>query len=86
MVRILNAEPVNYDAAARAVLASCGELVELELSQVELTEQVRNFDVLIVRLGLQVDERVIDADTRLRVIVSATTGMDHIDLEYRGMK
>lgn len=81
MIRILNAEPDNYSAEARQILASIGELVEKRLSQDELPQWVSDFDVLIVRLGLTVSREVIEAGYRLRAIVTATTGLDHIDVE-----
>jgi D-3-phosphoglycerate dehydrogenase len=81
MIRILNAEPENYSPEARRILTSIGELVERRLSQAELSKWVSDFDVLIVRLGLVVDKEVIEAGHRLRAIVTATTGLDHIDVE-----
>ena len=82
MIRILNAEPYGYDSEARTVLQSIGELAEARLSQEELPRRVGDVDVLIVRLGLRVDRQVIDVGSGLRAIVSATTGLDHIDVDY----
>ncbi len=81
MIRILNAEPNNYSPEARQILTSIGELVERPLSQAELPRWVADFDVLIVRLRLRVNREVIEAGRRLRAIVTATTGLDHIDVE-----
>jgi D-3-phosphoglycerate dehydrogenase len=79
-LRILNVEPAGYCAEARRVLAQCGTVVERELSRAELLAQLASYDVLIVRLAHQIDREVIDAGPRLRAIVSATTGLDHIDV------
>ncbi len=81
MIRILNAEPDNYSPEARQILASIGEIVEKHLSQSELLQWVADFDVLIVRLGLEVNSEVVKAGHRLRVILTATTGLDHINVE-----
>ncbi len=86
MVRILNAEPDNYCDAARRMLRSLGDLTEVRCSQVELLRLVPEFDVLIVRLGLEVDRQVIDVGTRLRAIVTAATGLDHIDVSHAEAK
>lgn len=89
MIRILNAEPLNYHDQPRRVLQSLGQLDELYLNRAELLDQVADYDALIVRLGFQVDREVIDAAPRLKAIVTATTGLDHIDLAYaeaRGVK
>jgi D-3-phosphoglycerate dehydrogenase len=89
MIQILNAEPLNYHDQPRRVLQSLGHLDELYLNRAELLDCVANYDVLIVRLGFQVDREVIDAAPNLKAIVTATTGLDHIDLVYaeqRGVK
>ena len=82
MIHILNVEPLNYSAEARQILRSIGRLDERSLTRAELLDCLIAYDVLIVRLGFQVDCEVIDAGQRLKVIVTATTGLDHIDEEY----
>ncbi len=81
-MRILNAEPQQYSGEARRILAAIGEVVDAPLSQAELQERIHGFDVVMVRLGLQVDRAVIDAGSHLQAIVTATTGLDHIDVGY----
>jgi len=81
-MRILNAEPVGYSTEARAILTKLGEVDEVLLTREELLAQVGDFEVLIVRLGHQVDCELIDAGRRLKAIVTATTGLDHIDVSY----
>jgi D-3-phosphoglycerate dehydrogenase len=78
--RILNLEPHGYSGAARAMLAELGEVTDGPLSRQDLLEALPDYDVLIVRLAHQIDREVIEAGRRLQVIVSATTGLDHIDL------
>ena len=81
-INILNAEPLGYNAEAGAVLAELGDVVAKEMSRSQLLKELGDFEVLIVRLANQIDREVIDASGRLRVIVTATTGLDHIDLGY----
>ena len=81
LVRILNAEPLNYSPKARKILQSVGEVHEKTLTRDELIRCVNDFHVLIVRLCFQVDQEVIRAGSNLKAIVTATTGLDHIDLE-----
>lgn len=85
-MRVLNAEPYGYSSQAREILLEVGELVEISLTTNELKAMIADFDVLIVRLGFQIDRAVIDAGERLKVIVTATTGLDHIDIEYAHAK
>jgi D-3-phosphoglycerate dehydrogenase / 2-oxoglutarate reductase len=80
--RILNAEPLDFSPEARTLLQEVARVEERNLSRSELVDCLAQYEGLIVRLGFQVDREVIDAGKRLKVISSATTGMDHIDVEY----
>lgn len=89
MIRILNAEPLEYCDEARHILRTVGQLDEQELSREQLLACIASYTVLIVRLGFQVDREVTDAGKNLKGIVTATTGLDHIDVAYaesRGIK
>jgi D-3-phosphoglycerate dehydrogenase len=81
-INILNAEPLGYSAEAGAVLAKLGKVIEKEISRSQLLKEIGDIDVLIVRLANQIDREVINAGRRLRAIVTATTGLDHIDVAY----
>jgi D-3-phosphoglycerate dehydrogenase len=78
--RILNAEPEGYSVEAMAVLQDLGKVDARPLNRAELLAVLPEYDVLIVRLGLQVDREVLQRGRRLKAVVSATTGLDHIDL------
>ena len=82
MIQILNAEPIGYSEKAKAILRSAGEVREEVLDREGLIAKCGQFDVLIVRLGLLIDREVLEAAERLKFVVSATTGLDHIDVEY----
>ena len=79
-MRIFNAEPEGYSPEARAILERLGEVVEAECSRAQLLAQVAEAEVLIVRLRHMIDAEVLDHARSLRVIVSATTGLNHIDV------
>lgn len=81
-MKILNVEPEGYSPIAQQVLEGLGDVTSSEMSREELLEQVRDADVLITRLLHSIDAEVIDAGRRLRAIVTATTGLDHIDTAY----
>ncbi len=80
-MRILNAEPEGYSEEARAILRQLGDLDEVALDRAGLLERVADYDVLIVRLAHTVDGEVFENAPRLSAVVTATTGLDHIDLE-----
>lgn len=77
---ILNIEPQGYSEEARQILKDIGGLVEREVSRQELLSIVPDYNVLITRLGHRIDEAVLCAGKRLQVVVTPTTGLDHIDL------
>lgn len=85
-LNILNVEPDQYNAEARSILQTFGALVEQNMTRGELLARIHEFDVLIVRLRHRVDGEIMDAAPRLKFIVSATTGLDHIDLDHAARK
>ena len=80
-MRILNVEPQEYSPAARAILDGIGEVHAEACNRERLLALVPEFEVLIVRLGHRIDEGVLKRAERLRAIVTATTGLNHIDLD-----
>ena len=86
MSRILNLEPQDYSPVARAVLDRLGDVSDGPLTRSELMDRVRDCNVLIVRLAHRIDREILDRAGQLRVVVSATTGLDHIDAEYAASK
>lgn len=85
-LRILNAEPFGYCDEARDILLALGDLMEQECDRSRLVQRVREYDVLIVRLANRIDKEVLDAAGGLKVIVTATTGLDHIDLGHAALR
>jgi D-3-phosphoglycerate dehydrogenase len=79
--RVVLAEPLHYSPDARATLATLGALVEGPFDRAGLLDAVADADVLVVRLGHQIDAEVLAAAPHLRLIGSPTTGTDHIDLD-----
>jgi D-3-phosphoglycerate dehydrogenase len=73
-------EPDHYSPKARSILRTLGEVHEKTLTREELLDTIGEFDVLITRFGVPVDKEVICAGGRLKAIVTATTGVDHIDV------
>jgi D-3-phosphoglycerate dehydrogenase / 2-oxoglutarate reductase len=86
IMRILNIEPLGYSSVARSLLEQWAEVVEKEMPRSQLLRELGDYDVLIVRLGHQIDRDVIETGHRLKAIVTATTGLDHIDVEYAERK
>ena len=80
-IRILNAEPVGYCREAQELLSQIGQVDELGPDE-SLSDRIANYEVLVVRLGYQVNSLLIDKAFNLKAIVTATTGLDHVDVNY----
>lgn len=81
MIRILNVEPSGYSKDARRILDEVGIVDERELQYKDIVQCIAEYDALIIRLRWCIDRTLLKAATRLKVIVTATTGLDHIDLD-----
>jgi D-3-phosphoglycerate dehydrogenase / 2-oxoglutarate reductase len=80
-MRILVAEKSSFSLKGLQSLAEVAPVDALDLSQAQLAAAVRDYQVLFVRLGLQVDRLVLEAGEDLRIVATPTTGLDHIDLQ-----
>ncbi len=78
-IRILNLEPEGYSPRAHTILLSIGLVDEGPMSRGALIDCLGQYHVLIVRLGHFIDGEVLGQSDRLKAIVTATTGLDHID-------
>ena len=80
-MRILASDGMEKNAVA-ALQAQGHEVVEQFYEPAELAEQVKNFDVLVVRSATKVREPIIDAALetgKLRLIIRGGVGIDNID-------
>jgi D-3-phosphoglycerate dehydrogenase len=91
MYRILASDGI--ESAAAAALEKAGfEVVQQFYAPEELAQQVKEFDVLVVRSATKVRAPIIDAAAeggRLKLIIRGGVGVDNIDVEYaesRGIK
>ena len=78
---ILVAESSGFSKDATALLRRTGRVVLGDLERPELLHAIAPVDVLWVRLRHQVDEELMERAPRLKVIISPTTGLNHIDME-----
>ncbi|MFH1822347.1 MAG: NAD(P)-dependent oxidoreductase [Patescibacteria group bacterium] len=71
-----------FTPKAKEILSTLGQVDCLNLTQSELVEKIKNYDIILVGLGLEVNRQVIENGEDLKVIATATTGLDHIDINY----
>jgi D-3-phosphoglycerate dehydrogenase len=89
-MKILNTIGGIYTKDAKIILNKLGRVDYLEIkNQIHLEEIIDEYDVAVIGLGLNFDKKVIDAGKNLKIIATASTGTDHIDINYaekRGIK
>jgi len=82
-ISILNAESKGYCTEARLILNDFAEVDYLDLGSEGLKSQLKNkaYQCLIVRLANYIGKDILDLTSDLKVVATATTGLDHIDME-----
>lgn len=79
-MKIVVTEPLHLSEDVDQMLQGLGQVRYGPLAAAELTSAIEDCEVLVVRLGHYIGEAVIASAPRLRYIVTATTGLDHVDL------
>jgi D-3-phosphoglycerate dehydrogenase len=80
-VKTLVAESRGFSTEAARLLRQLGDLALADLNRADLLQAVCEADVLWVRLGHRIDTEVLAAAPGLRILVTPTTGLNHIDVE-----
>lgn len=80
-LHIVVSESGEFSPRAASLLRQAGHVVFADLDRQGLIDAVREADVLWVRLRHQIDAEVMIAGPRLKMIVTPTTGLNHIDLQ-----
>lgn len=76
----------QFAEEGKQILEELGDVTYATPTQEELPSLVSDVDILVVQLGITFDKDVIDAAENLKVIATATTGLDHIDVEHAESK
>lgn len=82
MIKILNAEPDGYSDLARRMLQRSASYVDLDEGRKSFWAEIEDAHILIVRLNRQIGKSVLERAKNLKAVVSATTGLDHIDIDH----
>src|SRR5688572_648023 len=78
---ILIAEPEAFSDEAKTILESFADVHLIDSAGQKLRSAFADHDAVWVRLRERIDAAVLGPSPRCRVLASATTGLDHIDLE-----
>ena len=81
MTRIVVTEPDGFATEARDVLKTLGPVAEASPDGHDVADLLADAEVAWVRFGAAVDDSFLASAPVLRYLVTATTGLDHIDLD-----
>jgi D-3-phosphoglycerate dehydrogenase len=87
--RILVVESTGFPPEALGRLSEAGSVILADLDRAGLREALKDIDILWVRLRHSIDAALLEAAPRLQMIVTPTTGLNHIDtaaLTRRGIR
>ncbi|MDP2910212.1 MAG: NAD(P)-dependent oxidoreductase [bacterium] len=79
-LKILIGEPKNYSPEAISTYRKLGSVL-IPKSKKEFNGFLPQADVLVIRLGIRTDKKLLSKARNLKVIATNTTGLNHIDLE-----
>jgi D-3-phosphoglycerate dehydrogenase / 2-oxoglutarate reductase len=82
MITIVNFEPDNFSPQAKRQLQQIGLYAEANWEGFESNQQAQQASVIIVRFKKYLGAEVLQQFKQLSVVVSATTGTDHIDVTW----
>jgi len=80
LVKILVTDPIHEDGIE--MLEGVGEVdVRTGLTTKQLLEEIKGYDVLVVRSATKVTKDTIEAGRKLKIIARAGAGLDNIDVQ-----
>jgi len=85
-MNILVAEPESYSKRCINFLSRIGKVAAKKMKRDELLSSIKDYDILIIRVETRIDKELIDQTKKLKIIGIATTGLDHIDVNYAQQK
>jgi D-3-phosphoglycerate dehydrogenase len=80
--KVLVSDPLADAAVATMREAGLTVEVNTDLTVEALKETIADYDAIVVRSATKVRQGIIDAGTKLKLIVRAGVGLDNIDVEY----
>ncbi len=84
--KILNLEDTNFSPQASSILQTVGQIDNFKSTKNKLNKIINKYEVIIVRLKYQISREILKKAKNLKFILTATTGLDHIDIEYAKKK
>src|SRR3989344_6950407 len=86
VVKILNTIGDVYTQGAKEILEEVGDVDYKILTQDNLLESIGEYEIAVIGLGLSFMKDVLEKAEKLKIIATATTGLDHIDVKFAKLK
>lgn len=81
--KLLITEPDNFSQKALTMLSQAFDVKSIKIKdREELQLEISSVDAIFIRLGFVIDKEILDKASNLKFILTATTGLDHIDVDY----
>lgn len=80
-MKFLITEPDYFYEDIQNLFKEYGEVKIIDASMEKLLSSIKDIDVLLVSLELNINRKVIEMAKNLKIIGTPTTGLDHIDLK-----
>lgn len=82
-MKVLITESEDFSPKALAELQKHFEVIQCNFSSLdELEKSIVDVDVLFIRLRFKLSREILQKAANLKYILTATTGLDHIDVDY----
>lgn len=82
-MKILNLDPEKFSGEAIKNYKKLGSYSSLKkISRKNLLKTIHNYDVVILRFAHKFDKELLSKAKKLKLIITNTTGTDHIDEDY----
>lgn len=79
-MKILITEADYFPKDVQEMLKELGDVNVIETNMNILIDSIRDIDILLIGLELNINKNVLDSANKLKIIGTPTTGLDHIDL------
>ena len=80
-MKIVVTEPLHLAESVKQALAELGSVSYGPFDDRAIARELFDCDVIMVRLGRHIGDTILSAAPKLRFILTATTGLDHVDLD-----
>ena len=85
-MKILNTIGKEFAEEAKTILQSVGDVDYKIPTQADLANIIGEYEVVFIGLGLNFHKDILEKAGKLKVIATATTGLDHIDVAFAEKK